>query len=107
MKLICSYAGCCFPDYWGGHHLAHIQVLVDKATTARGLKREMSREIREGAWSGSDERTQYEHPESEAFEEAALKAVEELEILSEHPFGYLEDDSDCCYAYFVFEEITE
>lgn len=117
MKLTASHADTCLPSFWGGHHLAHIQVIVHKGMTLAELKAELVSELNEGALMGSNvgDDAWSEGPDGEAWYEAALLAVSEITATAgtgdETPlFNNLEEeteDDDGCesvYAFFVFVE---
>lgn len=91
----CLYAGTMLPDYWGGHHLAHVGIYVWPEMLAEDIKASISSELFEGAVTGSD----YD----EDLHDAYIKAVDDLEILSEQPFLGCDLDEESM-AYFVFKE---
>ena len=53
-QLECCHADTCFPDYWGGHHLAHVQVPVWNGMSLAELKKALMAELNEGAVAGGD-----------------------------------------------------
>lgn len=104
-KLTCSYADTCLPDYWGGHHLAHICIPVWKNMPAADLRSAMHSEVNQDAVAGSA------FPAGDIPDwwcGAAHKAIDEVEIRADPLFPSLEEteeDSDISvYAYFVFVE---
>lgn len=108
MKLECLHAQTCLPDYWGGHHLAHVSVPVVSGMTADQLRKDLKSEISQGAIAGSDMRF-YESLEAydEACWEAARQAIDELHIIDGPLFLGLTDNQegdDSVYAYFVFRD---
>ncbi len=54
MKLQCLHADTCLPDYWGGHHLAHICVPVDCNTKITELRNMLHSELNQGAVAGNN-----------------------------------------------------
>lgn len=122
MKLELCHADTCLPDYWSGHHKAHLQVPVDGSTTMRELRDMLRDELRQGAVAGSDEiasllSADFVKPEEERKADqvtrAAYAAVNRLRLQpgKRRPFPNLEkraepyDDSESVYAFFVFMEL--
>ncbi|QNR53946.1 hypothetical protein phiK7A1_158 [Pseudomonas phage phiK7A1] len=109
--LECSHADTCLPDYWSGHHLAHIQVPVHKGMHLKELKEALHSELSQGAVMGSDDRTRDDSgPVGDVWYKKAHAAVNRIkpmvkgkrrlfESLQEHS-----DDDYTVYAYFVFTE---
>ena len=105
--LECCHADTCLSDYWGGHHLAHIQVPVWNGMSLAELKKALMSELNEGAVAGSDYPGDYD----EQWYAAARAAVQAIEAKTaagaENLFPLLEpqgDDEDAptVYAFFVF-----
>jgi len=113
IKLNCIHADTCLPDYWRGHHAAHIQVPVTRDTTMTELRRALHDELKQGAVMGSDERTRDDSGEvGDAWYKAAHAAVNrDVKLVkgAKRPFGDLEefseDAEDSVYAFFVFTDI--
>lgn len=114
--LACKHAGTMLPDYWGGHHLAHLQVPVDRGTTITQLRAALHSELNEGAVAGNDRRTRDDSgPDGDAWYKAAHAAIER-DVRLKHPrttlrpFGHLEadagEDGASIYAFFVFEDLN-
>lgn len=116
LKLKLGLADLCVADFWGGHHLPHVQIPVHKHTTADEVRAMLTQEVAMGAVARLPEGWD-ESPEWYA---AARKAIAELEIYSDEPFAgeleegppedgvdvdWLESDFDDVYAFFVFEEV--
>lgn len=114
--LECIYADTCFPDYWGGHHLAHIQVPVWNGMSLAELKKALMSELNEGAVAGSDAPHDYDEQwyaaarfavqAIEAFAVRAIEAKTPAEA-AENLFPLLipqgdDDDVPTVYAFFVF-----
>ena len=108
MKYTLVHADTCLPDYWGGHHLPHVSMPVDGATTVKELLAGIRSELSQGAVAGS---LGWEVIESEEFHAACMKAVQELTelnmiTLNRAAFPDLEiRDDDCSesvMAFFVF-----
>lgn len=114
--LACKHAGTMLPDYWSGHHLAHIQVPVDPTTTITQLRAALHSELNEGAVMGSDRRTRDDSGEvGDRWYKAAHAAIYRDVRLSHprttlRPFRELKpqpEDSDVTvYAYFVFQDLN-
>ena len=115
-QLECIHADTCFPDYWGGHHLAHIQVPVYNGMSLAELKKALMSELNEGAVDGSD--APHDHDEQwyaaarfavQAIEAFAVRAIEAKTpaAAAENLFPLLipqgdDDDVPTVYAFFVF-----
>ena len=114
--LECIHADTCFPDYWGGHHLAHIQVPVYNGMSLAELKKALMSELNEGAVAGAG----YPGDHDEQWYAAARDAVQAIEAFAvraieaktpaaaaENLFPLLipqgdDDDVPTVYAFFVF-----
>lgn len=116
MKLECIHADTCLPDYWGGHHLAHVQIPVWRGMTLKAIKESIRDELRMGAVCGSDEiagllSDDYGNDEKLAdyVTRAAYAAVNRIKPARKGQrrfFTDLEEQdeySESVYAYFVFE----
>lgn len=112
IHLECVHADTCLPSYWGGHHLAHIQVLVWNGMSLDVLKASLRRELNEGAIMGAD----YPGEHNDQWYAAAMAAVNAMTVNPgvdpEHLFKDLEvgedepdDDGESVYAFFVFTPI--
>lgn len=115
-QLECCHADTCFPDYWGGHHLAHIQVPVWNGMSLAELKKALMSELAEGAVAGAG----YPGDHDEQWYAAARDAVQAIEAFAvraieaktpaaaaENLFPLLipqgdDDDVPTVYAFFVF-----
>lgn len=53
-KLELCHADTCLPDYWSGHHRAHLQIPVYKGMTLKAIKQALKDEIRQGAVMGTE-----------------------------------------------------
>ena len=114
--LECCHADTCFPDYWGGHHLAHIQVPVWNGMSLDVLKKALMSELNEGAVGGSDAPHDYDEQwyaaarfAVQAIEAFAVRAIEAKTpaAAAENLFPLLipqgdDDDVPTVYAFFVF-----
>ena len=114
MHLECCHADTCLPSYWGGHHLAHIQVPVWNGMTFDALKAALRRELNEGAIAGAD----YPGTHNDQWYAAAVAAVNAMTVNAgadpAHLFKGLEvgedepdDDGESVYAFFVFTPIED
>jgi len=109
MKLICAHADTCLPDYWGGHHLPHVAVMVNRHTTFADLRTAIIHELRMGAVAGADA-TPEDTYENDEWYKAALGTVmcdvQPRDPSVEYPFRDLSssenENSEPVYAYFVF-----
>ena len=109
MRYTLVQADTCLPGYWGGHHLPHVSMPVDGATTVKELLAGIRSELSQGAVAGS---LGWEVIESEEFRAACMQAVQYLVemnagILTKIAFPNLEvlEGDDCCepvMAFFVF-----
>jgi len=107
--LNCQHVTTCLPDYWGGHHAAHIQVPVSRDTTMKELRQMLHSELNEGAVAGNDDRTREDSgDDGDAWFKAAHAAINRDVRLAKRgkPFGYLEPESEDepVYAFFVFTD---
>lgn len=120
--LVVSHADTCLPDYWGGHHLPHVQIPAFHGMTLDQIRAALISEVAEGAIAGAD----YDAEKAgAAWDAAAYKAIEakvaELSALNgadhayftqlspaTHPDWQGEGESDdvTVYAYFVFVDMT-
>ena len=112
IHLECGHADTCLPSYWGGHHLAHIQVPVWNGMSLDVLKASLRRELNEGAIAGAD----YPGTHNDQWYAAAMAAVNAMTVNPgvdpAHLFKDLEvgddepdDDGESVYAFFVFTPI--
>ena len=54
MKINIYHIDTCLPDFFGGHHKAHLQVPLDCNTSIEDLRRNLLSELHQGAVGGSD-----------------------------------------------------
>src|SRR5699024_8097063 len=88
LKLRVGLADVCMADYWGGHHLPHVQIPVHKHTTADEVRAMLTHDVAMDAVARLPE-GRGQSPEWYA---AANKAIAELGIYSDKPFaGELEE----------------
>jgi len=109
--LDCSHSDTCLPDYWSGHHLAHVQIPVYHGMKLSEIKQELRNELNMGAIGGSDERTFDDNVLNDQWHKAALAAVNKIKPAVKNQrrfFADLEeqtdDNDDSVYAFFVFVE---
>lgn len=112
----CCHADTCLPDFWGGHHLPHVQIPVWRGMTIGDVRRSILSELRQGYVMGSTEEARLLAADMVRPEEDALatflfeKVCKSVEALRAAPgkrrlFTDLEpqeDDDESVYAYFVF-----
>ena len=120
-KLECAHADTCLPDYWRGHHRAHVAVPVYRGMHLAEVKRAILSELRQGAVMGSDRlawllSSDWVGPGNAGAAEIATKravaAVNRMRPAvprARRLFNDLEatpadDDGPEVYAYFVFVE---
>lgn len=110
MKLTLSHADTCLPDYWGGHHKAHISIPVYRGMTLAALKAYLKAELADGAVMGSDDLAEKLNGSCEESYRAAKDAVNAIaqtkpgEPLFMDLEEYEPDDDHPVYAYFVFTD---
>ena len=111
--LDCSHADTCLPDYWGGHHLPHVQIPVYHGMKLSDIKRELHSELNQGAVAGSDPITQDDSgDEGDKWFKRAHAAVNRItpNVKNQRRFfldldKVTDDDDDgdfSVYAFFVF-----
>ena len=110
-KLKCKHADTCLPCFWGGHHLAHVQIPVYPRMTLKAIKAALHSELNQGAIGGNEPLTQDDSgPEGDAWFRRAHAAVNRIKPAVKGQrlyFNYLEeqtdDDAESVYAFFVFD----
>ena len=55
MKLEIVHIDTCLPDYWSGHHCAHVQIPIIPGMSMKDIKEAIKHEIAQGAVMGSDD----------------------------------------------------
>lgn len=56
MKMTCAHADTCLPDYWSGHHLAHVQIPVTRRKMSLSeIRRAIRSELAQGAVMGASD----------------------------------------------------
>ena len=111
MKLECKHADTCLPDYWSGHHLAHVQIPVYQRMTLKMIKEELHSELNQGAIAGNEPLTQDDSgPDGDKWFKAAHAAVNRIKPATKGQRSFFNDleepdeDSETVYAFFVFDE---
>lgn len=117
MRLECCHADTCLPDYWGGHHLPHVQIPVHRGMTLKEVKDSIRHELSHGYVMGSTEtayllRADWVPPEKEKAAGKAVKAayaaVNRIRPARKGQRRFFMDlpsaDDSELYAYFVFVE---
>ena len=120
MKLEIVHVDTCLPDYWQGHHKAHLQIAVWRGMSLRDIKSALRSEISQGAIMGSDSIAEAlsscstcSHEEQERIYRKAYAAINRIKPAKKGKRKFFldleevdEDDGlDSVYAYFVFVEI--
>lgn len=119
--LNCVLADVCLSDYWGGHHLPHVQIPVYKGMTLKEIKEAIRQAIRWGEvmgscdaayllaaeWVGPDNEKAAERITRQAY--AAINRIKPAKKGQRKFFLDLEEqgEDDCSesvYAFFVFVE---
>lgn len=119
MKIECAHVDTCLPDYWSGHHMPHVQIAVYPGMTLAEIKREIRRELWQGAVSGSTDNARLlsagmvapgEEKQADRLTRAAYAAVNRIKPAKKGQRRFFTDiepagDCDeCVYAFFVFIE---
>jgi len=107
-KLNCHHADTCFSDYWGGHHLPHLQIPACKGMTLKAVKSALHDELDQGAVAGNEPLTQDDSgPEGDKWYKRAHAAVNRLKLDRDY-VGRLfvdidtqDDDEETIWAFFV------
>lgn len=109
--LECLHADTCLPDYWGGHHLAHISIPIYGRMTLREIKNALHSELNQGAVAGNDARSWDNSGEvGDTWFYRAHAAIEKMRPSVKGKRVFFEDvpideEGDYpVYAYFVFRE---
>lgn len=116
-KLELCHADTCLPDYWSGHHRAHLQIPVYAGMTLKAIKQALKNEISQGVVMGS-ERLAYllsadmvkseEEKDADAATKAAYAAINRMKPAKKGQKRFFTDlepgdeNSDEVYAFFVF-----
>jgi hypothetical protein len=113
MKMTCAHAVTCLPDYWSGHHLAHVQIPVTRRKMSLAeIRRAIRSELRQGAVMGNSEDAQLlsDGKHTDAVTRAAYAAVNRDVIGSRKGQRYADtgvtefgDDDETVYMFFVFQ----
>ena len=110
--LECLHADTCLPDYWSGHHLAHVQIPVYPGMTLKEIKESLHSELNQGAIAGSDERTRDDSgKEGDIWFRKAHAAINRIKPATKGQRTFFrdleeqsDDDMDIVYAFFVFRD---
>ena len=114
--LECCHVDTCLPDYWSGHHLAHVQIPVYHGMKLSDIKKDLCNEVNMGAIGGSDDRTRDDSDDFEQWADAAILAISKIKPAKKYQKRFFLDlekpiedndhyDSDSVYAFFVFTEL--
>lgn len=108
--LDCGLADVCLPDYWGGHHLAHVQISINGPISLKQIKQALHNELSQGAVMGNNPLTRDDSGlEGDKWYKAAHAAVNKIKPSTPGKRLFFKDiepgeeDRDSVYAYFVFE----
>lgn len=119
MKLELVHADTCLPDYWPGHHRAHVQIPVTPGMSGQAIRNAIKAELVQGAVMGSDHIAHMlsdcvapaEQAEAEKVYRAALAAVNRMRPAKKGQRRFFldvetgEEYDDIVYAFFVFVEV--
>lgn len=112
--LECVHVDTCLPDYWSGHHLAHVCIPVYGPMTLKDIKRALHSEINQGAIAGNDKRARDDSGEvGDTWFYRAHAAVNKIKPKTKGQRLFFKEimpiDPDYCgesvYAYFVFRDV--
>lgn len=117
MKMTCAHVDTCLPDYWSGHHLAHVQIPVTRRKMSLAeIRRAIRSELAQGAVMGNCDEARllsYDYVSDEkradALTRAAYAAVNR-DIVGTRKgqrfvdTGVTEFGDESVYMYFVFME---
>lgn len=115
----CCHADTCLPDYWSGHHLPHVQISVWPGMSMSDIKREIRRQLWEGAVMGSTDEARLlsadmvapaEERRADMLTHRAYAAVARMKPARKGQRRFFTDieqteDSDTVYAFFVFRTL--
>jgi hypothetical protein len=120
IKFECCHVDTCLSDYWSGHHLPHVQIPVYRGMTLAQVKREIKRELSQGAVAGSTDNARLlsddmvrpdEEKQADRVFRAAYAAVNRMRLADPRKrmlfmdLEEIDENDDCCesvYAFFVF-----
>jgi len=112
-----AHVDTCLPDYWSGHHLAHVQIPVHPGMSMPEIKAAIRDELRAGCVMGSTDDARLlsadmvkpdEEKQADAITRAAYAAVSKMKPAKKGQrifFTELEEsdeDGESVYAFFVF-----
>ena len=112
-----AHVDTCLPDYWSGHHLAHVQIPVPPGMSMPEIKAAIRDELRAGCVMGSTDDARLlsadmvkpdEEKQADAITRAAYAAVSKMKPAKKGQrifFTELEEsdeDGESVYAFFVF-----
>lgn len=110
-KLECIHADTCLPDYWGGHHLAYVQIPVWPGMSLKDIKRSLHSELNQGAIGGNEPLTcDNSGTEGDKWFRKAHAAVNRIQPAKKGQRRFFtdaeqtEDDDQSVFAFFVFRE---
>lgn len=119
MKMTCSHADTCLPDYWSGHHLPYVMIPVTRRKMSLSeIRRLIRTELRQGAVMGSGDDARLlsadmvrpeEEKRADALTAAAYAAINRDVKGSRKGQRYVDtgvdvtdNDGETVYMYFVF-----
>lgn len=120
IKFECVHADTCLADYWGGHHLPHVQIPVWPGMSLKDIKDAIKDEIRQGAIAGSTEYARLlsadivkpgEEKLADQVTRAAYASVNRMKPAKKGQRKFFMDIEEPCedcetvWAFFVFVEI--
>lgn len=95
------HADTCLPDYWGGHHLPHVQICV-RPMYLKEIKEAILAELSYGAIAG-----RYEDSEENyrALQNAAKRLKNAPGFRGKHFKDVSQEEDFPIYAFFVFNPV--
>lgn len=122
MNLEICHADTCLPDYWPGHHRAHVQIPGVPGMSGKDIRESIRAEIIQGAVMGSDDiafllSADYVGADREAEADRATAAVHaainrmrparkgQRRFFTDVETG--EDHEETVYAFFVIVEVPK
>lgn len=120
MKLELVHTDTCLPDYWRGHHKAHLSIPVCRGMTLKEIKNDLLSELAHGVVMGSDriaealsDCSRCTPEEQERIYRKAKAAINRMKPVIKGTRKFFldleenqEDDGlDSVFAYFVFVEL--
>jgi hypothetical protein len=116
----CCHADTCLSDYWGGHHLPHVQIAAWPGMTMAQIKQAIRSEISQGAIMGSTDDARLlcadmvdpgEERRADMLTRRAYAAIARMKPARKNQRRFFmdldpqDDDTETAYAFFVFRTL--